>query len=112
MKEWNDTAKARWQAASELVCRLVAMIRGGDATMEILVGLLVLSHCPGGPNYQSAFFFDRLGVCRMALEQATSYGLNLIPERVKRDPSLLRDPQVLEGLNLVSFIGLSCWTER
>jgi len=73
--------------------------------MEILVGLLVLSYCPGGPTYQSAFFFDRLGVCRMALEQAIIYGLDLISARVKRDPSLLGDAKVLEGLNLVSDLG-------
>jgi hypothetical protein len=101
VEEWTDTTKEFWQSASELVCRLVAMIRGGNATMEILVGLLVLSFCPGGPTYQSAFFFDRLGVCRMALEQAISYGLDLIPGRVKKDPSLLSDPGILEGLNVV-----------
>jgi len=69
--------------------------------MEILVGLLVLSHCPGGPSPQSAFFFDRLGVCRMALEQAVSYGLDMFPNRVRKDLSLLNNPEVLEGLNVV-----------
>ena len=77
------------------------MIRAMSATLESMIGLLILSYCPAGPTRQGPFFLDRLGAARLALDVAIAGGLDSLAKLVEADLSVLDCPQQLESFNLV-----------